>query len=174
MEEIWKDINGYKGLYQISNLGRVKSLERKRLGKNGCIKIYKSKILKGCINNLGYDCYDLFDKNGNRKNVKCHFLVAYHFCNGYKEKYVVNHKNGIKSDNKITNLEWVSFQENIKHAFKNRLIVQKGHILLDTETGIFFESIGDAYRSKCFNFSKSHFKNMIAGKKKNTTGLIRV
>jgi hypothetical protein len=169
--EIWKDIKGYEGFYQVSNLGRVRSLDRKRLGKNGFIKIYKGKILKGHVNNLGYVCYDLFDKNNIRKNIKGHFLVAFHFCKGYKKGLVVNHKDGNKVNNHYINLEWIEFIENVRHAFRNRLIVKKGFEIVDLQTGIFFESMGDAYRSYNFNFSISHFKNMITGKKTNITKL---
>jgi len=172
--EVWKDIKGYECFYEISNFGRVKSLDRVRICKNKAKKLYKGKILKGHVNNLGYLCFDLFDKNNVRKNIKGHFLVAFHFCKGYKSNFVVNHKNGIKHDNRSVNLEWVSFKENVRHAFKTGLVKREGFLILDLNNGIYFDSIGEAYRSYNFLFSLSHFKNMISNKKQNTTTLAKV
>jgi hypothetical protein len=170
--EVWKDIKGFEGYYKISNLGRVKSLPRKRICKNGLIKVYKEKILRGIVNNIGYLCYDLYLES-ERKNIKSHFLVAFHFCDGYKIGLVVNHKDGNKLNNHYSNLEWITFRENVLHAFKNRLIVRKGFDILDLNTGVYFESIGDAYRSFNFSFSLSQLKKMISGKITNVTSLVK-
>ncbi len=111
--EIWKDIFGYEGLYQISNFGNVKSLKRISLMRNKYQFIKKEKILKPCLDNVGYYNVNLY-KNNFQKTFKIHKLVAIAFLNhtpcGYK--LVVNHKNFIKTDNKLENLEIITSREN--------------------------------------------------------------
>jgi len=110
--EIWKDIEGFNGLYQVSNLARVKSL-----------KCGKTKILKQ-NNSNGYLIVS-FNKNGEREYPRVHRLVAKAFILNPENKSQVNHKNGIKTDNKLENLEWCTAQENMRHAFDTGLKVGK-------------------------------------------------
>ena len=102
-EEIWKDIKGYEGLYQVSNLGRVKSL-----GNN---KNRKEKILKACLNNNGYLQVNLF-KNGKRKTEKVHRLVWKAFNGKIPKGLQVNRINEIKTDNRLENLNLMTCKEN--------------------------------------------------------------
>lgn len=111
MEEIWKDIKGYEGLYKISNYGRVESLPKNRYGSK------KSIILKPFLDKDGYLNIGLCKNNVVTKH-KVHRLVAQVFINNCHNKPQVNHKNGIKDDNRVTNLEWVTNGENQKHAWK--------------------------------------------------------
>lgn len=115
--EIWKNIEGYEGYYQISNLGNIKSLSRFRKNgkkeKEGYIK--KEIILKTHISKTGYYVVDL-KRNGIRKTFKIHRLIALHFIDNPFNKNYINHKNGIKTDNSIENLEWCTIKENNKHA----------------------------------------------------------
>jgi len=110
--EIFRNIKGYEGLYQISNLGRVKSLLRKR--------VIVRRILSPSKGGWGYYHVTLC-KNGESKNAKIHRLVALCFMSNPKNKPEINHKNGIKADNRIENLEWVTKSENELHAYKNGL-----------------------------------------------------
>lgn len=111
MNEIWKDIDGYNGLYQISNLGRVKSLGRR--GK-GCS--LEDRILKPMINKDGYHLVNLKDINHVAKWFTVHRLVALHFIpnpDNYKE---INHKDEIKGNNIVTNLEWCTREYNVSYG----------------------------------------------------------
>ena len=115
--EIWKDIKGYEGLYQVSNLGRIKSLERKSKTKGNVEYIKKEKVLKERFSN-GYVSVILY-KNGTKKNFRVHRLVAKAFLVNPKNLPQINHINFNRSDNRIENLEWVTAKENIQHNFKN-------------------------------------------------------
>lgn len=115
-KEIWKDIEGYEGLYQVSNFGKVKSLNYKRQNK---VKILKpSQTGKGAFKGQGY--LSLHLKN---KQFKVHRLVAEAFIPNKENKPQINHKDGNKLNNNSNNLEWCTNSENQKHAWKNGLRV---------------------------------------------------
>lgn len=121
MIEIWKDIKGFEGCYQISNLGNVRGLDRIVLNsKNIEIKI-KGKVLKQKSDKDGYKLVNLNVTGKGKITFKIHRLVALHFIeNDCKEKTQVNHKNLIKNDNRVENLEWVTQTENQRHARRNK------------------------------------------------------
>lgn len=120
MEEIWKDIEGYEGLYQVSNLGRIKRCSRKNMDSKARQRTFKELILKENIDKSGY-CYVNLYKN-EKKAYKIHRLVAQTFIPNIQKKPQVNHKDGNKKNNTVKNLEWVTREENIQHAYKNNLI----------------------------------------------------
>lgn len=109
-EEIWKDIEGYDGCYQISSLGRVKSLNREVCNKK---RFQKSKILKQSIIN-GY-CYQSISFNGRKRTYTVHRLVAIYFIDNENNKPQVNHIDCDKINNNFQNLEWVNSRENECH-----------------------------------------------------------
>ena len=120
--ENWKDIENYEGLYQVSNLGRVRSLERDVYFPNGTIHRIKEKILVPGLNNDGYANVNLC-KNGKKKNIKVHRLVAEAFIPNPENKSQINHKNEVKTDNSVENLEWCDCRYNIN--FGTRIERQK-------------------------------------------------
>lgn len=127
MEEIWKDIEGYEDLYQVSNLGNVRSLDREVF--NG--KVYYTKLgkkLKFFSDKNGYFCLHLA-KNNKQSTKKVHRLVAQTFIVNPNNKPEVNHKNGIKNDNRVENLEWVTGSENIQHAYRTGLMSSEKVVL---------------------------------------------
>ena len=97
-DEIWKDIEGYEGLYQISNFGNVKSLAKPRKNGNNTQYIQKEKLLKQSFTSTGYKKVELY-KNGKRKSFKVHRLVAKAFISNPENKPEVNHIDGNKINN---------------------------------------------------------------------------
>ena len=160
MTEIWKDIKGYEGLYQVSNLGRVVSF----YGKNGKLT-HTPKLLSGKLDKDGYTEVRLC-KNGNVSYKRVHRLVAEHFLHGDKSLQV-NHKNGDKSNNRADNLEWVTPKENIIHAHK--LGLHKGCVtkvrIMNLYGEMLFDSISDA--SNYLGVNRGWFRDK--SKKKGTT-----
>ncbi len=115
IKEIWKDINGYEGFYQVSNLGRIKSLDRYICKSNGVIQFKKGKIKVPKLNSDGYNVIAL-SKNGRNKTIAIHILVAKHFIANPKNLPEVNHKDFNRTNNVVDNLEWLTHQENIKYS----------------------------------------------------------
>ncbi|MEM8781042.1 MAG: NUMOD4 domain-containing protein [Cyanobacteria bacterium P01_G01_bin.49] len=118
--EIWKDIPGYEGLYQVSNQGRVKSVARVIKSKTGQTYWYSGKILTSGKTNKGYLKVDL-KINGKTNSKNIHRLVAMVFVANKNNKPQVNHIDGDKLNNNSSNLEWVTNLENRRHALKNNL-----------------------------------------------------
>lgn len=120
MEEIWKDIKGYENEYQVSNIGRIRSLDRYKYqnGRYGQIqRLYRGKILKFDQDKDGYFTVKLRHKVFHR----VHRLVAQTFLENPENKNTVNHKDGNKKNNCINNLEWATEKENTQHAHKTGL-----------------------------------------------------
>lgn len=114
-EEVWKDIPQYENYYQVSNLGRIKSLDRLYNGRN-----LKGKILKLSPNKFGYLRFTA-KKDGITKTLHVHRVVLSTF-NPIDEEKQVNHIDGNKLNNKEENLEWCTDSENKIHAYANGLM----------------------------------------------------
>ena len=114
-EEIWVDIKGYEGLYQISNFGNVRSLNFNHTHKN---KLRK-KVL-----NRGYYGVILY-KDGKVKKWSIHRLVALHFVSGYKEGLIVHHKDENPLNNHYTNLQWCTHKQNANFGTRNARLSKK-------------------------------------------------
>ena len=113
--EVWKDIKEFEGYYQVSNYGNVKRIKNIVLYSNGNVCTHKTKILSPEISK-GYKRVTL-SKNNNQKRFLVHRLVAIHFIFNPDNLKCVNHKNGIKTDNKLQNLEWCDYFYNELHSY---------------------------------------------------------
>lgn len=173
MREEWKDIKGFEGLYQISNLGRVKSL-------------YKNIIRKPQKQPNGY-LFLTLHKDGKIYNLNIHRTVAFHFLE-IKEGKEINHKDGNKENNVVdldnlygdsTNLEWITKSENQKHAVKTGLRKTGDYvntflmkpILCFTVDGVFIKEFDCTKRAaKELGLDSSTITKILKGKNKSTKG----
>ena len=119
-KEIWKDIKGFEGRYQVSNFGNIKSLPKLHKYNRGYY-LTKEKILKNNIGQRGYLYVNLSNENHYSKGYQIHRLVAQAFIPNIENKPCVNHIDGNKRNNIVSNLEWCSYLENNIHAYKTGL-----------------------------------------------------
>ena len=119
--EYYRPINEYHGLYEVSTLGNVRSITREVSHIDHSITI-KSRILKPYLGTSGYYTVTL-SKGGKRRKFLVHRLVATTFIQAYNDKPCVNHKDGNKLNNEVSNLEWSTYSENNKHAYDSNLKV---------------------------------------------------
>lgn len=165
MKEIWKDIEGYEGLYQVSNIGRVKRI--RFINKNTNIEKERIKSLKKRKD--GYLEVALY-KNGKGMSIQVHRLVAKAFIPNSNNLPQVNHKDGIKTNNVVTNLEWVSASENALHSSRElgnsikkvNQYDKKGRYLAT------YSSIRIA--GEINKIDESSISNVLAGRRKSTYG----
>jgi hypothetical protein len=123
--ELWKDIEGYEGLYQVSDKGRIKSLKRYVSIFEG-VRVVVERFLNSS-SKLGYPSVCLA-KEGSKKYKQVHRLVAIAFIPNPEGKNQVNHKNGIKIDSYLKNLEWCTPKENCNHAIRTKLTENRGEM----------------------------------------------
>lgn len=184
-KEIWKDIKGYESLYQVSNFGNVKRLPYKLW--NNLTKTYSK--FKGKIKILSNDKdgykITVLHKNSKPTTFRVHRLVGINFINNTDNKPVINHKNGIKYDNHIENLEWCTRSENDLHAYKlglrtvNKTALGKkgydsftGHIVKQYSLdGILIAEFGSMLEAKR-QTGISHICSACNGKRKTAGGFI--
>lgn len=120
METIWKSIPGYESLYEVSSSGQIRSCDRTIVCKDGKIKYLKGRILKPSLGKYGRNQYTLA-KNGHKESVRGYRIVAEAFIPNPLNLPEVNHINGNNTDDRVENLEWVSFEDNLRHGLENEL-----------------------------------------------------
>lgn len=140
MNEIWKDVKDYEGIYEVSSYGKVRNVVDKH-------------ILKPGLTSKGY--YNvILCKNKLHKGISIHRLVALNFIPNPENKKQVNYINGIKTDNRVENLEWTTASENIKHSYKMGLQPIKWNEQIK-------EKIAKNHRKKIKNLDKNLIFNSI-------------
>lgn len=176
-KEIWKDIAGYEGIYQVSSHGKVVSLERDTLRDNGDLHYRrKERILKPMSDKDGYLSAAL--SNRNVKHFRIHRLVCTAFHDNPDNKPEVNHKNGVKWDNYYKNLEWSTSSENQKHACATGLQVthskglygndspfRKAVIQLDTDNNIIAEHDSIIEAGRVTGTDRTSISKVLKGKR---------
>lgn len=169
-KEIWVDVIGYEGYYQVSNMGRVKSLDRNIPKANGGSFFCKGKIIAIQYNKRTNVYIVMLNKNCERKAIALHQLVAQHFVhnNDPINKTTVNHKDGKRENNKYWNLEWDTYSENLQHSYDvlHRPVNIGGgkrpckSINKETKEVRLYESLADASRNT--KISETQIRRLIA------------
>jgi hypothetical protein len=126
MTELWLPVVGYEGYYEVSNIGRVRSVDRKVIYADGRIFMYQGKVLSYNVNKINGALMVHLYKNAKRMAYTVHRLVLSAFSPTCDSTLEVNHKNGNRADNSVDNLEWCTRKENMQHGFRTGLINNTG------------------------------------------------
>ena len=175
--EEWRDVKGYKGRYQVSSMGRVKSFKRVTIMKDGRKLPVKEHILKPFPTKKGYLLVDLSSRSCKRKTISVHRLVCAAFHENPENKPCVNHINEDKADNRACNLEWCTYAENNNHGTHNARMAEGvakalskrvGQYTLDGELIKIWPSTMEAQRQT--GFSSASISQAANGKSKQAHG----
>jgi|LGVE01.1.fsa_nt_gb hypothetical protein len=151
MIEIWKDVKGYEGLYKISNLGNLLSL----VFKNNKVTKKRKLVKKTFLDKKGY-LRTVITKNKIKKNFFIHRLVAIAFIPNPNNKPHINHKNLIRTDNKVENLEWCTQKENIHHFLQNGIVTNRKKVII-TNKKTLKEFVFCSYKEGSIFMNKSEY-----------------
>lgn len=167
--EIWKDVVGFEDNYSISSLGRVIRKESVFISSNGRIRKFKERLLGGCLNKQYH--FVALQKPGVSKKYPVHRLLAIAFVPNPFNLPQVNHINGIRGDNRVENLEWVTNEENSRHSREvlgKDTGIQNRVPIICTNNGVRYESIVEA--AKLIGISKNNISNVLRGRHSHTFG----
>jgi len=188
-QEYWKQVVGYEGLYEVSNLGNIKSLSKKVSNGNGFF-VKKEIILKPYLDKNGYGTVNLY-KDKKKTLLKVHRIVGLAFIPNPQNKPTINHKNSIRNDNRVENLEWNTHSENNQHAFDsgfqkpmkkdkcwmyniNPDLHPASKDVINLKTGKIYKSLKTACIDMNIKYSTAISKVALSGKGKNDTDLMYV
>lgn len=172
--EIWKSVVGYENLYEVSNFGNVRSVERyvkyTKWKKENQFQLRKQKLLKQVKMRNGYMRVEMSD-NGKHKLNLVHRLVAQAFIPNPNNCSQINHKDGNKENNFVDNLEWCSCKENMKHAWRNGLYSGKRIAQYkNNELIAIYDNVVSAVRTLGYNNSGQNIGKVALGKRKSAYG----
>jgi len=172
MKEVWRDIQKYNGKYQVSNIGRVRSIDcmvRSSHGE-GSLQLKKGKVKTLFLSQNGYHRLTL-SINGKHHTESVHRLVALAFIPLINGKNIINHKNSIRTDNRVENLEWCTYSENVIHAINSYRLgkTSRWKPVIDLSNGVFYESIAEAARYN--NIKHKTLFALLSGANRNKTSL---
>lgn len=146
MKEVWKDISDYEGLYQVSNLGNVRSLDRIVKRATSPDYMLKGKILKPIDNGRGYKMV-CFCRDGIVKREYVHRIVAKTFIPNPHNLPEINHRDENTNNNRADNLEWCDRKSNVNYGNRaNKYGVSRGKPVVCIETGIVYHGVREATR----------------------------
>jgi len=187
---MWKEIPNTDGLYFANEKGEIKSTSRERYynakGIKGCYK-RNGKILKQPINNHGYPCVTIKYRNGSQKVIQVHQLIARTFLPNPENKPQINHIDGNKQNNNVSNLEWCTASENLKHAFRTGLnkgsrpfkgkfgkehFGSKPVIAYNKDGTIYKEYESQCLAAKDLGVNSSHISQCVNGKRNTAYGYL--
>lgn len=173
--EIFKDIYGYEGLYQISNFGNVKSADRERLGRGGSIRKCPGRILKPKINNKGYYQVDLFNSENKSKRFLIHRLVAETFLDNSNNYDQINHIDNDHTNNHVDNLEWCTNEYNCTYGTHVERVTEQIRVPIYSidENGNIenFPGVREARRQMFERFGKyGNISAVLCGRQKTSLG----
>lgn len=176
--EIWRDVKDFEGFYQVSNFGRIKSLDRiiqqHHRNQRNVEHIYKGKILKGNINKNGYITVDLH-KKGKIKTFLLHRLIAETFIPKVKGKNIINHKDNNPTNNQVNNLEWCTQSENIKYAYEfgnKKPPHQKRIIQFDRNNNFICEWESQTQIERVLGIKQANISKVCLGKRSQAGGYL--
>lgn len=162
--EVWKPVVGYEGLYEVSNIGRVRSINYHKSGK--------AKVMSPSFNTWGYLIVDL-RKNNKRHSYTVHRLVALAFIPNPDNLPEINHKNEIKYDNTVENLEWCTRKYNINYGTGNeRRGRRKSIVQLDNNGNVVKKWESGFAASRYYQIDRSGIYNCLHGKQKTCKGFV--
>ncbi len=170
MEEVWKPIPGFEGYYEASNMGNIRSLDRFTKNRWGSCTFHKSQLMKCRIVKNGYAHVKL-TKDGNKFEPLVHRIIADMFIPNPDNLPQINHKNGDKSDNRVSNLEWCTSSQNQLHSRR----VLKRHCgksrkpVICLETGETFDSLTSAGKTLGINSGGIYY--VCEGRNKQAKGM---
>jgi hypothetical protein len=183
MTEVWVAIKDYPS-YEVSNFGNVRSLDRwVKRGNNGYFR--KGKLFTNTVNRVGYPVASISNEKHQVKIKTIHRLVAEAFIPKIEGKPIVNHIDGNKTNNHVSNLEWCTYSENISHGYRvtRKPILTENHkktgqkhiyitskLVLDLSTGIFYGSITEAAYAK--SIKRVTLEQYLNGSRRNKTSLV--
>lgn len=170
MKEIWKDIKGYENIYQVSSLGRVKSLDKQIIRSNGYKQTFKSRLLKPALSNNNYLTVALCN-NGKQKTHTVHRLVAETFIENKNNYKCINHIDENKQNNRVDNLEWCTYKYN--NCYNDKAKNTRKRIYQYSKDNKFIkEWDGIINIQKELNISRNCITRVCKGKRKTTRGYI--